>query len=179
MAAFFDAGQHVREVTFDGRFGEVVRAGVSYSQQHGTFCSFEQRVGPHARLRDSAGSLRISHGSQKQDVDQCVFVSYFKVKYRKWLPKRIVANGEASEPSRHDGDDSEEVTSAASSEDIEVLPDVYHQTASDLQALVTVHSLIRILHGGQPHTPIDDVLDYIREVGLLYARTTTSPETVM
>lgn len=99
VAAFFDAGKHVHEVSFNGQFGNVASIGVDYAQQQETFCSFEHRVGPHEPThRHNDSSLAVD--SERQDADQCVFMSYFKVKYRKFLWKKIVANAESSEPPR-------------------------------------------------------------------------------
>ena len=53
VAAFFDASQQKHEVTFNGQFGDLAGVGVGFSQQHDVFCSFEQRVGPHARPSNS------------------------------------------------------------------------------------------------------------------------------
>lgn len=103
VAAVFDAGRHVHEVTFDGRFGDIAGAGAKYSRELGTVCSFEQRVGPytpgqeHTPLVESATRL----------AEQCVFLSYFKVKYRKFLANKIVANADVPGASADEDDPSD------------------------------------------------------------------------
>ncbi|KAI0753577.1 hypothetical protein BC629DRAFT_1177844 [Irpex lacteus] len=82
---------------------------------------------------------------QQQDAwlvkDQCIFLSYHKIKYRKLLPKKIVAN---ADPASFDTDnDSNSESSAVLGIDIDIDLDTEHVP---------------------PVTPLDDLLDYILEV---------------
>lgn len=178
VAAWYGAGNHLHEVTFDGQFGSVASAGLKYSQQRRTVCSFEHRTGPYlpalqlnrvdpTNSPDSTADDSTELGVSK-NADQCVFLNYYKVKYRRFPPKKLAANADVEGTSEYTGSDpGSPILSAECTERMEVeldtctepvsrrYPVIKYRNRSPSSACISLH---------QPHNPLDDILDYILEV---------------
>lgn len=137
VAAFFDAGHHGHEVTFNGQFGELASAGLKYSQQQGTVCSFEQRTSLYTMPLNQENPSRLADGGKH---NQCIFLNYFKVKYRKFLPRRIVANADMLDSSGDNGSDQDGAApSGSGARGIEIEPDVGHNAVGCL-LIISIYS---------------------------------------
>ncbi|KAI0347557.1 hypothetical protein BDW22DRAFT_1425571 [Trametopsis cervina] len=151
VAAFMESGSHVHDVTFNGQFGPVVNAGLTYSNQHGNHATFEHRSSPRSIASGSEqsaiapstpASTSIPGFTTDPEKDQCIFLSYYKIKYRRpLLPKKIVANAEPRDPSPDSDDDVR---------DIEIMTE---------PGSTPIRSLL------------DDILDYILQVNPLLSGT--------
>lgn len=140
VAAFFDAGNQTREVSFDGHFSEFASAGMKYWQLRKTVCSFEQRVSPYnptlpadsaATVRQPVPDLNEPDSPSKPYADQCVFLNYYKVKYRKFRPRKLLANAKVSGQSRPaKGDHGQPLASDKASSSAEIEQDVKQATVS-------------------------------------------------
>lgn len=121
VAAVFDAGQQVHEVVFDGHFGDLARVGARYSAELSTACSFEQRVGPYTRGAVHGNPL---HPSEPVSAGQCIFLSYFKVKYRLFIQNKIVANsGDSGSSPDNDASPSQSMMVLDTASEMEIVTD--------------------------------------------------------
>lgn len=162
VAAFTERGQS-HEISFHGQLGHLAQAGLSLSMTESNMMSVETRSGPHRRPFAQLPEPRTSSTGKNVEVepdnrrDQCVFLSYYKIKYRKFLPNKIAA---AADPNSLP--ESDEAPTGSSS--AEVISEPAPSKVCFLRLLwmkmsfSTVYPQLR-------SDPIDDVLSYILAVG--------------
>lgn len=118
VAAFLGDTSYAHEVALDGQLGAVINVGLSYSSEGSSQCTpLPPRSGPLHRiisrnefpLRSSPttpGSPSTSYDGDSTPRDQCIFLNYYKIKYRRWLlPDKITAAGGADDLPKGDDND--------------------------------------------------------------------------
>lgn len=104
VGAFIGDGREDHEVALEGRLGPVVNVSFQYSVQESSECSpVPPRSGPAHRvsstditthpshlLTNPAGTPAIAQNITDKK-DQCVFLSFYKMKYRRPFPRQIRA----------------------------------------------------------------------------------------
>lgn len=104
VGAFIGDGREDHEVALEGRLGPVVNVSFQYSLQESSECSpVPLRSGPAHRvsstditthpsrlLTNPASATGIAERTIKEKY-QCVFLSFYKMKYRRPLPRKIRA----------------------------------------------------------------------------------------
>ncbi|CAL1702007.1 unnamed protein product [Somion occarium] len=149
VASFSQKGR-AHEASLSAQFAPVAGGGLGYSYIHATQDSVQYRIGPDQEHRLALPYIPGSTPSKRRD--QCVFLSYYKVKYRYILPRKILAEAEPGSSSDPDEDDP-----GASFADIETVPtpqEVFFRFALR-ESLLTYHDI------PQFHDILDDVLNYI------------------
>lgn len=161
VAAFIETGNTVHEVAFNGQFAPLADVGMKYSSQNGTHSTFEHRSGPYRTLSRAARSAITSaiaasprssvvggHSPSPPStppeqplIDQCVFLSHYKIKYRRLFPKKIIANAEPGSPPTYDPSRSSCSLLSTSEVEIEVEP-----TYTSVSLLITEYSPITHSH---------------------------------
>lgn len=151
LAAYLENGNHTHEVVFDGQ-APFASAGFKWSTSRQSSAKFECRLGPNDDIslrRIHPGRLSIASGKaaagsyedelpeilvQQQrgrdvsiDADnldnQCVFLGYYRIKYRIFKFKKIdAAAGPHELPPAEDPDLASAVVTVDSESDIEVVP---------------------------------------------------------
>lgn len=120
VAAYRDSGNHTHNVAFSGQVGPVADAGFQLTSSSTVQSSFEHRAGPTPNaarptsLKPVASGTSSNHGKyelpelevaatlSREEVpdnarNQTVFLGFYKVKRRYFLPKKIVANAGSDE----------------------------------------------------------------------------------
>ncbi|KAI0765560.1 hypothetical protein BC629DRAFT_1541098 [Irpex lacteus] len=152
VGAFFGQVNRLHDFATGGQVASIAGAKFQMSSEYSQSHKWEQRSGPYRALAhlstpqliSPADTMDIDSVDPRAQVnqpvkDQCIFLSYYKIKYRTFLPKKIVAH--ADPPSLEEDPDGNGGLVAAS-------PDVDVELDSD-------HIL--------PRVPLDDILDYILE----------------
>lgn len=116
LAAYTDAGNQAHDITFNAKAGTLAGAGFKWSSSHSSSAQLEQRVGPGdvsrtKPLSRSAGKAVARYKEELPEIEferskgwdssidaespsnQCVFIGYYKIKYRFWGVKKISAAG--------------------------------------------------------------------------------------
>lgn len=165
VGAFLGSTDSAQQVTVGAQVSPVAGAKLTLSSEHSEYCNCEQRSGPS---RSSSRALighqdfqgMVSQNSGKPIKDQCVFLNFYKIKYRKIFPTKIVANGDLSFHGWEDPDDSGDdlvlstrLTAEVETEDNPVcgIYSCYWCPTSSRQQY-------------QIRSPLDDVLEYILQV---------------
>lgn len=112
VGAFLSKTDDSHELSIGGRFGLVAGATVQLSSECARSNKCEQRSGPNRASPGSPSPIELSVPTHRSEggigtytdymasksetnqapKDQCVFVSYYKIRYRRFLPKKITAN---------------------------------------------------------------------------------------
>ncbi len=119
VGAFLGKIDRTQEVTVGAQVSAAAAAKFSLSSEYSEYHNCEQRSGPYDLLHggdehsDNSAEGRVA----KRTKDQCIFLNIYKLKHRKLLPTKIVANGERSTPDdRDDGSVGSPCTSVSSAD---------------------------------------------------------------
>ena len=116
LAAYTDAGTHAHAIAFNAKAGAVAGAGFKWSSTHSSSAQLEQRVGPSdasppvpparntgkavARYKDELPEVEFENSKgaspslgAENAQNQCVFMGYYKIRYRFWGKKISAAAG--------------------------------------------------------------------------------------
>ena len=155
LAAYQDAEKSVHDISFTGQAGPMVSAQFNYAETSVTSAKFEHRIGPKHRtarppsivsskskevvdelpevLAERAREFeRAPEGGGEEADDQCVFLQYYKVKYRFFAFKKISAAAGPDELPESENDSSMSPGVVADDDDfLEAMPE-----GSNVSALV-------------------------------------------
>jgi hypothetical protein len=121
VGAFIGCGARDHGVTLDGQLGPLVNVGFSYyGSENSQTSPVIPRSGPSSRVisnsespKNLANTARVATDDRQNHShphDQCIFVNYYKMKRRSFLPRKLFA---AADSSGIDGDGSSSTSSAA------------------------------------------------------------------
>ncbi|KAI0790237.1 hypothetical protein BC629DRAFT_1512516 [Irpex lacteus] len=113
VGAFIGEGSRVHEIALEGQLGPIINVGLHYSSQEACgSLHVAPRSGPsHRVLSHIATPVSSPHIAPLNPIvvqepppkDQCVFLSYYKMKYRRLLPSKIMAAADVVDDSEPDG----------------------------------------------------------------------------
>lgn len=136
VAALRSGSRETHEFSFDATASHFAGVKLSTSMELSVSYSLEHRIGPQRRPpTDSTPASAADPANMAEHTppinDQCIFVSYYKIKYRhKWLPPTICANADPHDLSRdRDDDDSDDVVTD-DRESVEAQPNVLSESVS-------------------------------------------------
>jgi hypothetical protein len=143
------------KTSFNAEVGSAGSLGVEYMNKHAVEGPVVTRYGSVTRAQRKDDSI-------KDSQDQCVFLKYYSVKHRKWLPDKLEANADPHrlpDPAPDEAGTGVPMEYESSSEiimDSDLAADVVSETFSTADNIVIL---------GQNNTdPVDAILDYILEV---------------
>ena len=159
VGAFLARDDRVHDFSVGGQVGTVAGARLQLTSERNESQTCQQRSGPHRQpietslsppllnlpssSRHASNTLDTTTGggvdNQPQPKDQCIFLRYYKIKYRKVLPRQIKANADPSSLGE-DGDGGG--GAAVLAFDIEAEPEFIPVSLG--QALVDGHTLIAL-----------------------------------
>lgn len=128
VGAFLARDDRAHDFAAGGQIASVASAKIKFSSEHSLSHKCEERSGPTGKRLSTmkpSSLLSMPDNHEAMDVvserqepqtvdydtsrkDQCVFLSYYKVKYRRFLPRKIMANADPS-ISDKDAEDREDI----------------------------------------------------------------------
>ncbi|KAI0765564.1 hypothetical protein BC629DRAFT_1541120 [Irpex lacteus] len=155
IGAFFGHTSRSHGLAAGAQVAPVGGANLQMSSEYNQSHKWEQRVDPHRALPRSSAFRLASAPDDAMDVDsvdsqgliyqplvkdQCLFLNYYKIKWRKFLPKKIIAQADPPSLDEEAFDGGGSPVMAGTDSEVEL----------DCDNI-------------SPHVPLDDLLDYILE----------------
>ena len=159
VGAFLARDDRVHDFSAGGQVGTVAGARLQLTSERNESQTCQQRSGPHRQPRKTSAASpsvdplslhRLASDAPDSTTqnntdelpppkDQCIFLRYYKIKYRTFWPKKIVANADPSSLDK-DTDDSDDLPTPATDADVELDPEFI--PVSLIRILIEVHTMI-------------------------------------
>lgn len=126
VGAFLGRVDRTQEGTIGAQSTAAVGANFSLSSEYSDYHNCEQRSSPQSPSPPESADVEPSDNLQVENrlgalaKNQCIFLNIYKLKHRKLLPTKIVANGEPSDPDHQDDDSLGSAGTSVSSADYSI-----------------------------------------------------------